>query len=286
MACVQKHRKEYPVVMMCRLLGVSSSRFYLWLSAPKSRRKIEDEKLTAKIVDIFQRSRKIYGSPRIHAALNKSGEKCGRNRVIKLMKQEKICSRVKRKFKVTTDSKHELPVASNVLERQFTRTKANDAWVQDITYIPTKEGWLYLAVVIDLFSRKVVGFSMQDNMRKKLVLDALNMAIAQRCPLPGLIVHSDRGSQYCSELFQSKLKGCEMICSMSAKGECWDNAVAESFFHSLKTEHVYLTRYETKEEASKSIFEYIEVFYNRERLHSTLGFLTPVEYEQKLGRVA
>lgn len=277
---------NYPVVMMCRLLGLSTSRYYSWLKAPKSQRKIEDEKLTTKVVEIFEKSRKIYGSPRIHAALHKSGEKCGRNRVIKLMKQAKICSRVKRKFKVTTDSKHKLPVVPNVLERQFTRTKANDAWVQDITYISTQEGWLYLAVVIDLFSRKVVGFSIQDNMRKGLVLDALDMAIKSRRPTSGLIVHSDRGSQYCSDLFQSKIKGNEMICSMSGKGECWDNAVAESFFHSLKTEHVYLTKYETREEAARNIFEYIEVFYNRTRMHSTLGFLSPVEYEEKLERVA
>ena len=287
MACIKKHKNEFPVVMMCRLLGVSTSRYYAWLMAPKSPRKMEDEKLTTKIVEVHEKSRRLYGSPRIHAVLNQGGEKCGRNRVIKLMKQAKICSRVKRKFKVTTtDSKHNLPVAANLLEREFRREKKDRAWVQDITYVSTGEGWLFLAVVIDLYSRKVVGFSMQDNMKKQLVLDALDMAIKSRKPESGMIVHSDRGSQYCSELFQSKIRGNEMMCSMSGKGDCWDNAVAESFFHSLKTECVYLNHYRTREEAKKSIFEYIEVFYNRQRLHSTLGFLSPVEYEEKFGRVA
>ena len=286
MACIKDNKEDYPVDMMCRLLEVSTSRFYAWLNAPKSKRTEEDEKLSAKVIDIFEASRKTYGSTRIHAKLNKDGITCGRNRVIKLMRAAGLRSKVKRKFKVTTDSKHNLPVAPNVLKRDFKPDSENKAWAQDITYIATTEGWLYLAVVIDLYSRKVVGYSMQDHMRKELVIDALNMAITSRQPPPGLVAHSDRGSQYCSHLFQAKLGAYKMVCSMSGKGECWDNAVAESFFHSLKTELVYLTKYQTREEARKSIFEYIEVFYNRERLHSTLGFFSPVEYEQNLGRVA
>lgn len=286
MAYIRDNNEEYSVEMMCSLLDVCKSRFYLWLKAPLSQRAQEDEKLSAKIIDIFRDSRHTYGSPRLHAKLKNDGVKCGRNRVIKLMQQSGIRSRVKRKYKVTTDSKHSLPVAPNLLKREFKPDSENKSWVQDITYIPTQEGWLYLATVIDLYSRKVVGYSMQDNMRKELVIDALDMAIKARRPAPGLVAHSDRGSQYCSALFQAKLEANKMKCSMSGKGECWDNAVAESFFHSLKTELVYLNKYATRKEAMQSVFEYIEVFYNRQRLHSTLGFLSPVEYEQKIGRVA
>jgi putative transposase len=204
----------------------------------------------------------------------------------RLRRQKNLRSKVKRKFKSTTDSKHNLPVAENLLDRDFSPKSANKAWAQDITYIRTAEGWLYLAVVIDLYSRKVVGWKMDDNMRKELVIGALEMAVKSRKPGPELIAHSDRGSQYCSGLFQAKLKSHGMICSMSGKGDCWDNAVAESFFHTIKTELVYLEKYKTREEASQSIFEYIEVFYNRQRLHSTLGFSSPVEYEDELRRVA
>ncbi len=236
MACIKENSKQYPIKMMCRVLEVSKARFYAWQKAPSSTRAMKDEQLLAKVVEIFKTSRSTYGSPRIHAQLQKEGISCGRNRVIKLMQLAGIKSKTKRKFKVTTDSKHDLPVCKNVLKREFNPPSENKAWVQDITYISTQEGWLYLAVVIDLYSRKVVGYSMQDHMRKELVIDALDMAITARKPQQGLIVHSDRGSQYCSQLFQAKLGAYKMVCSMSEKGECWDNAVAESFFRSLKTE--------------------------------------------------
>jgi transposase InsO family protein len=235
MACIKDNTNEFPVEMMCRILKVSTSRFYAWLKAPRSKRTVEDEKLSAKVIAVFEASRKTYGSFRIHAKLIKDGLNCGRNRIIKLMRAAGLKSKVKRKFKVTTDSKHSHPVAANILKRDFNPTSADKVWVQDITYITTGEGWLYLAVVIDLYSRKVVGYSMQEHMRKELVIDALDMALTARKPLPGLIAHSDRGSQYCSHLFQAKLGAYKMVCSMSGKGECWDNAVAESFFHTLKT---------------------------------------------------
>lgn len=286
MAYIQEQQRFYPVVMMCLVLKISKSCYYKWKKKPVSKRKVEDKKLTEDIKQAFEKSRGTYGIPRIRAALRKKGIKCSRHRVAKLMKKSNIRSKTKRKFKVTTDSKHKLPVAENILNRGFKVAHANRAWVQDITYIWTTEGWLYLAVVIDLYSRKVVGWSIQDNMRKSLVIDALDMAIKARKPGANLLLHSDRGSQYCSVLFQCKLKAHGMICSMSGKGECWDNAVAESFFHSLKTEHVYLNKFKTREEAKQSIFEFIEVFYNRTRLHSTLGFCSPVEYEGELLKVA
>lgn len=286
MAYIKEQQRFYPVAMMCLGLRVSKSAFYKWKKEPFCKRKQADKNLTQEIKLVFDDSRDTYGSPRIHAALCKKGFRCGRHRIAKLMKKANIRSRTKRKFKVTTDSKHKLPVAENILNRDFSPTRSNEAWVQDITYIWTQEGWLYLAVVIDLYSRKVVGWSIQDNMRKGLVIDALDMAIKARRPSANLLAHSDRGSQYCSGLFQAKLKANGMICSMSRKGECWDNAVAESFFHSLKTEHVYLNKFKTREEAKQSVFEFIEVFYNRTRLHSTLGFCSPVEYEEEFSKVA
>jgi transposase InsO family protein len=195
------------------------------------------------------------------------------------MKEFGIRSKIKKKHKATTNSKHKLPVAENILNRDFAPERPDKAWASDITYIATGEGWLYLAVVMDLYSRKIVGWSMADHMRSDLVVDALNSALSQRRPQAGALHHSDRGVQYASNVYQAGLKEAEMVCSMSAKGECYDNAVVESFFGSLKTELVYLTQFKTRDEARKEIFEYIEVFYNRQRLHSTLGFLSPVDYE-------
>jgi transposase InsO family protein len=286
MAYILEQQRFYPIAMMCLGLKISTSAFYKWKKEPIGKRKQSDLKLTEDIKQAFEGSRGTYGSPRVRAALSKKGIKCGRHRVAKLMKKANIVSKTKRKFKVTTDSKHKLPVAENILNRKFAVASPNQAWVQDITYIWTTEGWLYLAVVIDLYSRKVVGWSIQDNMRKALVIDALDMAVKARKPGSNLLVHSDRGSQYCSSLFQANLKAHGMICSMSGKGECWDNAVAESFFHSLKTEHVYLNKFKSRQIAKQSVFEFIEVFYNRDRLHSTLGFCSPVEYEDELLKVA
>ena len=283
---IKTQQQSYTTAMMCEHLNITRSRFYAWKNCPLGKRKLDEKKLTEDIKQVFEVSRQTYGSPRVRAALAKRGIRCGRHRVAKLMRKANLRSKVKRRFKVTTDSKHKLPVAENLLNREFKVAEPNKVWVQDISYIWTNEGFMYLAVVIDLFSRKIVGWSMQDNMRKALVMDALDMAFKSRKPEPGLMLHSDRGSQYCSQLFQAKIQSHGMTCSMSRKGECWDNAVAESFFHSLKTEHVYLEKFKNREEASQSIFEYIEVFYNRQRLHSTLGFCSPVEYEVGIRKVA
>lgn len=237
--------------------------------------------LSEKIKDIHRGSKKSYGSVRIHKALQKQGEKVGRNRVIQLMKENKIFGIAKRKFKATTDSKHALAVADNRLNQQFIVNEPKKYFVADITYIPTGEGWLYLAVVIDLYSRRVVGWSMNKRMKKQLVIDALAMTYWKEKPKKGAIHHSDRGSQYASIRFQAVLRELGFICSMSSKGNCYDNAVCESFFHTLKVELVHNTRFDTREQAKAEIFNYIEVFYNRIRMHSTLGYCSPIEFEQQ-----
>lgn len=231
------------------------------------------------IKEVHQESRENYGSPRVHRALLSRGEKCCVNTVARYMRENDIAAKTKRKFKHTTDSNHSYPIARNVLDRQFEQTEPNRAWVGDITHIRTREGWLYLATVLDLFSRKIVGWSMSCRIDRHLVIDALKMAVSNRRPPPGLIHHSDRGSQYASGDYQALLKEHGMICSMSRKGNCWDNAVMESFFHSLKTELVHHENFATRDEARAAIFEYIEVFYNRVRLHSSLGYLSPAHYE-------
>jgi transposase InsO family protein len=231
------------------------------------------------IEDIHKSSRGTYGSPRILAELKGLGFKCSQKRIERLMKKHGIRAKTRRKFKVTTDSKHDLPVASNVLKRNFSPNRPNAVWGGDITYVWTKEGWLFLAVMIDLWSRQVVGWSMDERMTRELTLNTLKMAINRRNPEEGLLHHTDRGSQYASADYQKLLKAHKMICSMSRRGNCWDNAVVESFFHSLKTEMVYWEEFETREEAQRKIFEWIEVFYNRQRRHSTLGYLSPMNFE-------
>ena len=237
--------------------------------------------MSKKIKQIYQDSRKTYGSPRIQAALAAQGFSIGRQRVRGLMAQLGIQARRKRKFKATTDSKHSLPIAQNLLARNFTTNEPDQAWVADMTYIWTAEGWLYLAVIIDLFSRKVVGWSMADHMRTELVLTALDAALGQRTPSEsGLLFHSDRGSQYASFDYQNALLQANINCSMSRRGNCWDNAVAESFFGTIKTEFIHLTTFPTRATAHTAIAEWIEVFYNRQRLHSSLNFLSPVQFEE------
>lgn len=231
------------------------------------------------IEDIHKSSRGTYGSPRVLAELKGLGFKCSKQRVERLMKKNGIRAKTRRKFRVTTDSKHKFPVAPNILDRNFTPEASNAVWGGDITYVWTKEGWLFLAVIIDLFSRQVVGWSMDAKMTRELTLNALRMAINRRNPGAGLLHHTDRGSQYASTDYQQMLKAHKMICSMSRKGNCWDNACIESFFHSLKTEMIYWEEFETREEACRKIFEWIEVFYNRKRRHSTLGYLSPVNFE-------
>jgi len=264
---------------MCRVIRVSRSGYYEWLNYPNSNHKEQDNKLTAMIKVIFEEGRGNYGSRTIKKKLERKGEFISRRRIIRLMRQANLICRTKRKFKATTDSKHNLTIAPNLLDRQFKVDKPNHYYVGDITYIATNEGWLYLATVIDLYSRKIVGWSMADNMKADLVNNALLMAIWQRKPPKGLVWHTDRGSQYASHSHRQIINQHGIIQSMSRKGNCWDNAVAESFFHTLKNELIYQCKFKTREEAKNVIFEYIEVFYNRIRAHSTNDYLSPVEYE-------
>jgi len=269
------------VKKMCQVLNVSRSGYYSWLNRTPSKRKLENEELKIKIAEIYWQSRGTYGSPRIHEKLKKEGYHYNIKRIARLMKELGLKAIQKRKFKVTTDSNHNYPVKENLLKREFDVDTPNKAWVSDITYISTQEGWLYLTVIIDLYSRKVVGWSMNKRMTKQLVIDALIMAVKKRKPSKGLIFHSDRGSQYASHDFQNSLLRYGMKSSMSRKGDCWDNAVAESFFSSLKIELIYHNRYQYRSQARQDIFEYIEVFYNKDRLHSYLDYKSPEEYENE-----
>jgi len=278
---IRDHRGAFPVDLMCRSLEVGSSGFYAWLKRPESPCRRDNLRLLTEIKAVYRKSRKNYGSPRIYAELNETGHTCSRYRVARLMRQHGIVSKHKKKFRVTTNSTHSFPVAENLLQRRFNVSKPSRCWVSDITYVPTLEGWLYLAITLDLFHRKVIGWSMARRITRQLAIDALNMAIKNGCVESGLIHHSDRGFQYASNEFQTLLKANEIRCSMSRKGDCWDNAVAESFFHTLKVELIHGKTYNTRQEAKTAIFEYIEVFYNRQRRHSYLGYLSPDEYEKK-----
>lgn len=268
--------------LMCRVLSVSRSGYYTWCTRPESHRAQENRRLVTRIKAIHKKSRECYGSPRIHEALKASGETCGKRRIERLMAENGVRARQRRKFTATTDSRHDLPVAENVLSREFRVDMPNRVWASDITYIPTGEGFLYLAGVLDLCTKTAVGWSMNESMDRRLVVDALRMAYQRRKPVRGLLHHSDRGSQYASEEYRSLLEEYGMRISMSRKGNCWDNAPMESFFGTLKRELVHHRKYKTREEARRDIFEYIEVFYNRERLHSGLGYLSPADYEKKI----
>ncbi len=266
---------------MCKTLRVSRSGFYAWLCRCESERARENRRLIKVIRVIYDESRGIYGSPRVHRAMQQQSEPCGLNRVARLMRKADLRSKIRRRFRVkTTDSNHCHPIAPDLLDRDFTADGPNQAWVSDITFIKTEEGWLYLAVTMDLFSRKIVGWSMAPTLHAKVVVDALKMAITHRRPEPGLIHHSDRGSQYASEAFTTVLADHGLRASMSRKGNCYDNAAMESFFHTLKTEHVRHVRYRCHAAARASLFDYIESFYNRKRLHSTLGYRSPDEFER------
>jgi putative transposase len=265
---------------MCQVLSVSRSGYYDWLKEPISQRKIKDMQLKKKIKQLYQKSRKRYGSPRIYQQLLREGYHIGRKRVARLMQEMGIQAVAKKKYQATTDSAHSKPVADNHLNRDFTPEKPNKSWVADITYIWTAEGWLYLATIMDLYSRKIIGWSLRERLTKDLVIGALDMAVKERNISADLLLHSDRGSQYASELYQLLLLKHGILCSMSGKGNCWDNAVMESFYRTLKVELIYQNKYETRRQAQMDIFEYIEIFYNRERLHSSLGYYTPEEYEQ------
>jgi putative transposase len=270
-----------PVTTLCRVLEVSRSGFYAWEDRDPSKRSMDDEKLCVEIVAIHKASRGTYGSPRVHAELQALGIAVSRKRVARLMRTLGLESPRKKRFKATTDSKHDMPVADNVLDRQFEVEAPDLAWVTDITYVWTDEGWLYLAAILDLFSRRVVGFAMSDRIDRALVLQALKLAAGRRVPNAGLTHHSDRGSQYASSDYRKALGDLDIVCSMSRKGNCWDNAVAESFFATLKTELVYRRCFATRAEAREAIFDFIETFYNSHRRHSTLGYLSPMEFENK-----
>jgi putative transposase len=267
------------VEIQCRVLQVSRAGFYTWLKRGISKQASERQELLKEIKLIHKGSRGNYGSPRVQKALKKKGIHHNHKKVEKIMKENGIRAKRKKKFKVTTDSNHKLPVAENVLNRQFQTEEKDKVWVSDITYVSTEEGWLYLAVFIDLYSRKVLGWSMSSWITAELVLNAFRMAIAKRGYKVSPLVHSDRGSQYASDLLvdELKLRSCEQ--SMSRKGNCWDNAVAESFFSTLKTELIHHEKFQTKKEAEAKIFDYVEIFYNRQRLHSTLNYMTPEEFE-------
>ncbi len=276
---IQTEKATYPVRVLCRTLQVSASGFYAWCQRDRSNRAKKDAALRVQILAAHAASNKTYGSPRIHEELTTAGEKLGRKRVARLMQDEGIEGQRKRRFRVTTDSRHSHPVAANKLNRDFTVSAPNKVWVSDITYIWTREGWMYLAAILDLFSRRVVGWSIEPYVDRTLALDALGMALRTRRPEPGLLHHSDRGVQYASGDYQKLLAEHGIDCSMSRKGDCWDNAVAESFFSTLKAELVHRTDYITRSQARASVFEYIEAFYNPRRRHSALGYVSPVLYE-------
>jgi len=282
-AWIKENQTNFQISVMCRILKVDRVSYYHWINNG-CRVKRVDEKLNELIEIIFEQGRGNYGTRRIKTALiDRYGLIISRRRIGAIMKNLSLKAKTKKRYKInTTDSNHNLPIAPNLLNRDFYASSPNEKYVGDITYIPTNEGWLYLATVIDLYSRKIVGWSMADTMKTTLVNDALNMAIKTRKPPKGLIWHSDRGSQYASYSHKDFCKENGIIQSMSRKGNCWDNAVAESFFHTLKTELVYHEIYETKAEANQSIFEYIEVFYNRQRMHSANNNLSPVEFENKM----
>jgi putative transposase len=266
---------------MCRVLGVSVSGYHAFRRNRGSSRTRENLRLVTHIKAVHEESKRTYGSPRIHAELCSRGIRCGKNRVARLMRQRGIQAKHKRKFKATTDSNHNLPIHDNVLNRSFEAVAPNRSWVADITYIWTREGWLYLAVILDLFGRRIVGWSMNERLEKRLAIDALLMALGQRKPVGAIVHHSDRGSQYASKEYQALLRQAGINCSMSRKANCWDNAVAESFFSTLKREWVQGKVYRTRAEARTDIFYYIETWYNRKRRHSTLGYLSPADFESK-----
>jgi len=271
----------YPVALMCRVLQVSRSGYYAFCKRPAAERRRQDQRLTLEVAAIHAQSRGRYGSPRVHAELHQRGQRIARKRVARLMRAAGLRARERRRFRCTTDSRHAMAIKGNLLARRFAMSAPNRGWVADITYLWTLEGWLYLAVVLDLFSRRVVGWSLSERLERRLALDALGMALKGRQPSSAMLHHSDRGSQYASQEYQQLLAKHGILSSMSRIGNCWDNAVAESFFATLKLELVYQTQWRTRQEARSALFEYIELFYNRQRRHSALGYLSPNEFEQR-----
>jgi putative transposase len=279
-AFIEENKSQWPIAWMCDALGVSPAGYYSWRDRDASPRQQHRDAMLVEIQAVHAEVKARYGSPRMHVELVDRGHDCCVNTVARIMRETGIAAKTKRKFRQTTDSNHPHPVADNHLDREFDPASANESWVTDITYIPTREGWLYLAVVEDLFSRMVVGWSMAATMTSRLVVDALEMAVLHRLKGSELVAHSDRGSQYASEHYQRLLSEEGITCSMSRRANCWDNAPMESFFASLKKELVHHEDYATRDQAKASIFEYIEAFYNRVRLHSSLGYLSPEEFER------
>ncbi len=288
-AFIQQHRHKFSVARMCQVLGVSRSGFYAAQRRAASERERTDQRLRVKVRAIHHRSRNTYGSPRIHAELRVQGVRCSRKRVARLMRSEQLHARPRRRTRSTTNSNHVEPIAANLLQRRFgvrEVAQLNTVWVGDITYIPTREGWLYLSVLLDVASRSVVGWAMQSSLDQSLAIAALEMAVAHRRPSTGMIHHTDRGVQYAAGDYRARLASYGMKASMSRKGNCYDNAVAESFFATLEWELIGQSDWQTRTEARRAIFEYIEVWYNRQRRHSTLGYLSPAEYETHLASPA
>jgi transposase InsO family protein len=279
---IEEHREAHSVVKMAGILGVTRGGYYAWRRRARSERSRQNEQLVEDIKAIHQQVKDRYGSPRIHRELRRRGVRAGHNRVARLMCLNGLGARRRKRYRSTTDSAHDLPVAENLLNRRFEVSAANKVWVSDLTYIPTAEGWLYLCTVMDLHSRKIVGWSMYSRMTSDLVVQALMMAVIGRRPPKGLIFHSDRGSQYCSHVFRKWTQWYGIRQSMSRKGDCWNNATAESFFKTLKAELYGHRAFRSRQEARTVVFEYIEVFYNRVRLHSKLEYCSPpVEYERQ-----
>ena len=276
---IEKHEKDYSVSRLCMMLKISRSAYYGWKKRKPSQREQNNQALIDHIRRVHKMSRKAYGSPRVYAQLKKQGIGCTKKRVARLMRQDGLKGRRKYHKMITTHSKHDFPVAPNVLNREFKAEKPNQKWVADITYIPTDEGWLYVAGILDLFSRRIVGWDMSSQIDAALVENALRMALFQRQPGKGLLHHSDRGSQSASHQIRNILAANQILVSMSNKGNCYDNAVMESFWGTLKNEWVNYQKYETRSQARTDIFSYIEGFYNTVRLHSTLGYLSPAEFE-------
>ena len=279
-AFVAEYSNQYAITRLCLTMNVSRRGYYDWLNRPDSQRALANRELLVEIKRLFYLHREVYGAPRIYRALLKQGVECGLNRVARLMQENGIIPKTVRKFRVTTDSRKSRNPARNILDRQFAADRPNEKWVADVTYIPTREGWLFLATVLDLFSRKIVGWSMSDRLLSELAQKALQNAIDTRQPTAGLIVHSDRGKEYYAGEYQLLLKKYGLVCSMSRGGDCYDNAVMESFYHSMKVEEIHHHDFRTRAEARTALFDYIELFYNRQRLHSSIGYQSPNEFEQ------
>lgn len=276
---VAVHRTQYPVVRLCQALDVSCSGFYDWLGRLPSASAVRRGERLQRIRTIHQQSRCLYGAPKVHAALRQEGERIGRNTVARLMRHHGLSSKVSQRYVITTQSKSTRRPAANLLDRQFAAERPNQKWVSDVTFIPTREGWLFLATILDLYSRRIIGWSMGSRNTTELIMAALEMAVSRRGLVAGVLLHSDQGVQYASSEYQALLRKYGIVCSMSRKGDCWDNAVMESFYHLLKAELVAFEKFQTRAQARQAIFEYIEVFYNRQRSHSTINYHSPAAFE-------